>query len=280
MPSYISTNIDELLDSASPFIQELLESEEIGKTVAILGKAYALPINSYVDFANVISYILLGALKPQDVVRALQDMLKVDSDTAYKLAADLDKTVLEKARISILGKSPKDMVTLTFQEGRSPDELRKEILDTTKRDINPLKEPVSASSVLPTVVTVPQPQTNVQATASAAPTSPAASNAPAPKKSNITPGSRSQLMEQLQVLDNIPNDEEIGERLKKIQEQIAGMDKKDENLLESNVALEEFMPKEGDLTVIPAKESPATYSQAPTKYNVDPYREIPEEIAG
>jgi hypothetical protein len=267
MPSYISTNIDELLDAAPPFIQELLEGEEIGKTVAVLGKVYALPINLYVDFANIISYILLGALKPDDVVRALQDILKIDSDTAYKIAGDLEKSILEKARISILGKSPKDMVTLTFQEGRSPDELRKEILDTTKHDSTPTPSTPAATS--PTS----QPQSTTP------PATPAISPAVSPeKKSNITPGSRSALMEQLQILGDIPDDEEIGERLKKIQAQIAGIDKKDENLLESKVALEAFMPKSNDLAVIEAKESPAPYSQAPTKYNVDPYREIPEEI--
>ena len=57
------------------------------------------------------------------------------------------------------------------------------------------------------------------------------------------------------------------------------MDKKDENLLESKIALEEFMPHEGDVTVVPASEKSATYSQAPTKYNVDPDREIPEETS-
>ncbi len=267
MPSYISKNIDELLDAAPPFIQELLESDEIGKTVAILGKVYALPVNLYVDFANIVSYILLGALKPNDVVRALQDILKIDQDTAYKIAGDLEKSILEKARISILGKSPKDMVTLTFQEGRSPLELRKEILDTTKRGPEPVAQTSSApapQSATPT----PVPPTNQ---------APAAATAPTPKKTNITPGSRSQLLEQLQVLDQIPDDEEISERLKKIQEQIAGMDKKDESLLDSNIALEEFMPKERDLAVIPASEKAATYSQAPTKYNVDPYREIPTE---
>lgn len=274
MPSYISTNIDNLLDAAPPFIQELLEGEEIGKTVAILGKVYALPINLYVDFANIISYILLGALKPDDVVRALQDILKVDSGTAYKIAGDLEKSILEKARISILGKSPKDMVTLTFQEGRSPDELRKEILDTTKRDLSGPTTPAPVSVSPQTVTAAPQQTTSIAPSQS--PTNPAA--VPAEKKSNITPGSRSALMEQLQVLDDIPDDEEIGERLKKIQAQIAGIDKKDENLLDSNVALEGFMPKSDDLAVIPAKEAPAPYSQAPTKYNVDPYREIPEEV--
>lgn len=280
--TYLTGNPEELFEQAPPEIKELIVGEQVTNATAILGKSYKIPVSSYVAFENIISYILIGAIEPENAVKAIMDVLKFDQDTAVKLATDLDKTILEKARISILGKSPKDMVTLTFQEGRSPDELRKEILDTTKRDSGLTKK--QASVVSPSPLPVPPTQTApiVSAQPIQAPplaVAPAVTPAvPAEKKSNITPGSRSALMEQLQVLDDIPNDEEIGERLKKIQAQIAGIDKKDETLLDSNVALEEFMPKSDDLTVIPAKETPAPYSQAPTKYNVDPYREIAEEV--
>jgi hypothetical protein len=283
-PSYISPNLEELFDQAPPEIQELIHGVDVNNTTAILGKSYQIPVSSYIALSNIISFLLIGALKPEDAVKAIIEMLNLTQDIAIKLATDLDKTILEKARISILGKSPKDMVTLTFQEGRSPVELRKEILDTTKRESGLFKEQSSAqpAAIITPIAAAIEPQQASQPVPEAKPavTTPPAvtpSSAIPPKKSIITPGSRSQLLEQLQVLDDIPNDEEINDRLKKIQDQIAGMDKKDENILESKIALEEFMPKEGDLTVIPASEKSATYSQAPTKYNVDPYREIPEE---
>ncbi len=250
-PSYIATNQDDLFDQSPADIQELIHGDEVNNVTAILGKLYKIPVSSYIALSNIISFILIGALKPTDVVRAIVDILALSEEDAYKLAADLDKTILEKARISILGKSPKDMVTLSFQEGRSSDELRKEILDTTKR------EPV---------LDVNQP---IQVTA---PTS-----APvAAKKATAVAGSRSQLLEQLQILDTIPTDEEVSERLKKIQEQISGIEAKDDRALDSNIALQEFMPHAGDDKAVIAEAQTASYSKAPTKYNIDPYRETSE----
>jgi hypothetical protein len=309
-PSYIAPNPEELFDQSSAEIKELISGAAVNTTTAILGKTYKIPVSSYVAFENIISYLLIGALEPEDAVRAIVDLLGLSQEDAVKLAGDLDKTILEKARISILGKSPKDMVTLTFQEGtRSPDELRKEILDTTKRESALVKVQTSTPQtstpltqappiVSPQVISAPQTppvapvtvQPIVQPT-----TAPTVETAQPPtrtsevvagtvaaapveqKKPVFAAGTRTQLLEQLQVLDAIPDDEEITARLKKIQEQITGMEVKDEHQLDSNIALQEFMPKDGDSGVIVASEKAATYSKAPTKYNVDPYREIAEE---
>lgn len=258
--SYIATNQDELFDQSPEDIQELIHGDEVNNATAILGKLYKIPVSSYIALENIISFILIGALQPKDVVRAIVDILALSEEEAYKLAADLGKTILEKARISILGKSPKDMVTLTFQEGRSPDELRKEILDTTKREPVATSIPTQPTNAIPTPV-APTPVTP----------------APAPaKKATAVVGSRSQLLEQLQILDTIPTDEEVSERLKKIQEQISGIEAKDERALDSNIALQEFMPHAGDDKAVEAEAQTASYSKAPTKYNIDPYRETSE----
>lgn len=253
-PSYIAAHQDDLFDQAPEEIQALILDGEVNKTTAILGKLYQIPVSSYVALSNIISFILIGALKPGDAVRGIMDILELPEEVAIKLATDMDKTILERARISILGKSPKDMVTLTFQEGRSPDELRKEILDTTKR------EPVL-------------PPTPSQTSPSVAPVK---SVPVAPTKPIVVAGSRSQLLEQLQVLDDIPNDEEVTERLKKIQEQISGMSVKDDRALDSTVALQEFMPGNNENLTVEPEVQAASYSKAPTKYNVDPYREVTE----
>lgn len=247
-PSYIAKNLDELMENAPQEIQNLILGDEITNTTAILGKVYKIPISSYIALSNIISFILIGALKPEDVIRALVDVLKLPQDDAYKLAQDLEKSILEKARIKILGKNDVDMVTLSFDDTRSPDELRKEILDTTKRESGISKEQVAE-----------QPTTQ-------------------PKKPTVlTPGSRSQLLEQLQILGNIPNDEEVETRLGHIQEQISSMDKESERNLDNNYALEGFMFGEKGNTLAPVDVKSASYSKAPTKYNVDPYREVPTE---
>lgn len=248
-PSYIVSNPDELdrlYDKAPAYIQELISGAEVNNATTILGKLYKLPVSLFVPLENIISFILIGALKPEDTVRAIIDLLKLPEEEALRLAQDMEKTILEKARITILGKSPKDMVTLTFKEGRSPQELREEILDTTNR------------------IQVPPPSAEVKAIQSVA------------KPATAIPGTRSQLLEQLKVLDDIPNDEEINERLQKIQEQIKGFQTEDTRSLESPIALQEFMPKNGEDVVITPEERAASYSKAPTKYNVDPYREVPE----
>lgn len=234
------------MDNAPEDIQVMFEEGEVNTAATVLGKLYKLPVSKFLTLSNIISYILIGALKPEDVVRALVEMLGISQEEATKLAGDMEKTILEKARISILGKSPKDMVTLTFQEGRTPEDLRTEILDTTNRD------------------TVPPPSAEVKAVQSVA------------KPGTAVPGTRSQLLEQLQVLDDIPNDAEVSERLQKIQEQIQSMTPQDERTMESPIALQEFMPKKGDNIVVTPESKPGTYSKAPTKYGVDPYREATE----
>lgn len=251
-PSYLAHNPDELFDQAPQDVQELIHGTAVNEATAILGKLYKIPISSYVALSNVISFILIGVLKPEDAVRGIVDLLELSEEDALKLAGDLDKTILEKARISILGKSPKDMVTLSFPDGRSPDELRKEILDTTKREALVEAPLITQSAEGKQVVRQPS---------------------LAETKKNFVTGSRSQLLEQLQVLDDIPNDSEIAERLSKIQAQISGMNTSDERNLESSVALQEFMPKENERQVVEAESKSATYSKAPTQYNVDPYRE-------
>lgn len=252
---YLAPNAGELFDQAPEDIQDLIAGGEVNNATVVLGKIYKLPVSQYVDLSNIISFIMVGAIKPEDAVRALMDTFGLPEDQAISLAKDMDTSILEKARIQVLGKPATDMVTLTFPEGRSPDELRKEILDTTKRESVFVKpdEKKDAFSALQ----------NPQATQAA-------------KKNVFAPaGSRTQLLEQLQMLDTIPSDDEIAERLKKIQEQIGAMSDKDERALESPIALSEVMSG-GEEKVAEPKTMPATYSKAPTQYNVDPYREVVE----
>jgi hypothetical protein len=251
-PSYIAANQDELFDKAPPDIQELILGEEVNTATAILGKSYKIPVSSYVALENIISFILIGALQPENVVMAIVDLLELSEEDAYKLAGDLEKTILEKARIKILGKGTQDMVTLSFPgEGRARAELRKEILDTTNRESIPaVEETIKAATTV-----VPR------------------------KPLVLTPGSRSQLLEQLQLLGSIPNDEEVETRLGHIKDQIASIDSNvPSNELRSPIALQEFMfGEKGDDVVDANKPQTATYSKAPTQYNVDPYRELPQE---
>lgn len=246
--SYIATNQEELFDKASPEIQQMILGGEVSTATMILGKKYTLPINSHLALSNIISFTLIGALEPDNVVVALSDMLTLSAGDAYALAEDLEKSIFQKARITVLKKSGEDMVTLTFEKTASEDELRKEILDTTKRESGFVKDQSEKNPV------------------------------PAQPKETavLAAGSRSQLLEQLQILDSIPNDEEINSRLDHIKEQISLLDKKEGNSLDSNIALQEFMFGEEGSSAVEAEPQTASYSKAPTKYNIDPYRELTE----
>ena len=224
-------------------IQDLIASGEVEATTITLSSNYKIPVGKQVALSNIISFILIGAILPDDVVQALKELVDVTEEEALHIATDLEHSILEKARISLFKKDG-DIKTLDFQGVRSKEELRKELLDTTKRESG-LQKNQGTEALKKTTV--------------------------------IAPGSRAQLLEQLQVLSNIPDDEEIEARLQHIQEQIGAIKKQEEdNSLTSNIALKSFMfGEKGKTTADPSINRP-TYSIAPTKYSVDPYREINE----
>lgn len=243
--SYLAENNKELFESAPAEIKNLIKGGEVNTIATTVGQKHKIPIGLFQRLANTISFVLIGAIQPENVVLALTDGFELSKEDATVVAQELEKSIFEKARMITLGKSGDEVTKLEFKGERTPEELRKELLDTTKR----------ASALM-------TPQTSG-----------------IPKKASvITPGSRSQLLEQLQILGKIPNDEEIEERLSHIQEQLSSIKKVEEsNTLESNIALKSFMFGEEGKTTAPAVQKTATYSVAPTRYNLDPYREVPEE---
>jgi hypothetical protein len=243
--SYIATNTKELFDAAPADIKLLLTGGEVKSVATTLVKIHKIPIGLATRLTNIITFILIGALQPDRVIDAIKELLEFSNEQAIALAKDLETSILEKARITLLNKENTDIKTLEFKGERTPDELRKELLDTTKRESAFIK--------------------------------PQSTNLPPKKASILTPGSRSQLLEQLQIIGSIPNDEEIESRLKHIQEQIVTIKKQEDNTLESNIALKSFMFGEKGKEVVKPKLGPSTYSTAPTEYNIDPYREIVEE---
>lgn len=243
-PTYIADNRKELFESAPEGVKTLIRGGEVKAVTTQLGGKYKLQIGVYTRLSNLIGYILIGALEPSNVVRAFKEALSLSEEDSTALAQDLERGILQKARSITLGKEEPTAV-LEFKGPRTPDELRKEIMDTTKR---------TSALMVPQTSGIPK------------------------KTTPATPGSRSQLLEQLQILSSIPNDEEVEDRLKHIQEQINSIKKKeDDNSLQSNIALKSFMFGEQGKATVPAVQKTATYSVAPTKYNLDPYREVVEE---
>jgi hypothetical protein len=242
-PSYIQENTDELFENAPPYIQDLILNGEVDTVTIALSKTYNIITESQAAFCDLITYILIKALQPDDVVQALQDLVNVTPDVAISIATDLEHGILEKADISLLKKKENPIATLEFQGEKSKEDLRTALLDTTKRESALTKSPLPAGVKKAPVV--------------------------------LNPGSRSQLLEQLNVLGTIPNDEEITTRLSHIQAQISALKKQEEdNSLDSKIALKSFMFGEKGKVTADSNVTKLTYSVPPTRYTVDPYREV------
>jgi type III secretion system FlhB-like substrate exporter len=104
LPSYINDNIEELVENAPPSVLAIIDSDEISNSTIILAEKYAIPVGQQEALADVITYTLLGALQPEDVVQALQDLALLSYDQALDVATELEFSIFEKARISLLKK--------------------------------------------------------------------------------------------------------------------------------------------------------------------------------
>lgn len=243
--NYISKNVTELINNSPEEIKAFLLGEELSSQITFLGNKYKLPISSYTTLYNIVFLTIIGAIIPSNVLTAITDLLKMDEDSSAYLAKDLESGIFEYARSIILKKNSPDMVTLEFGGQKSKEDLRKEILDTTKRESAITKE--QSSPLIKRKPTV------------------------------LNPGTRPQLIEHMQILDNIPTNEEIEERLKLIKEQIESINKKEkERTLETSIPPQKFEFGEVGKTVVKPETKSASYSKAPTVYNVDPYREVTE----
>jgi hypothetical protein len=260
-PTYITGDPYELLEKASPFIKELFADGVPDAKAEELGEKFKLPVESYNALSNLISFVLIGAIEPKDIHQGLMDLVETTDETATALEKELEETLFKQVRDVTLGKKDEKeaVATLTFKKpdtvDKKTEELRKELLDTTKREQPRPKE-------------LAKPDTK-------GPPTPAS-------------GSRNQLLEQLQLLGSIPNDEEVETRLKSIQDQIENLKVKQETItVTENGETKEVTVVTNKVKVydfgenadkaVRARTQTATYSTVPTHYNVDPYREVAEE---
>lgn len=262
-PPYLAKDPQALIDAAPVFVQDLIDSGEIETLATSLGEKYKVAIDHYTALANVISFIIIGAIPPEHAIDAFQDIVGLNEADAKALVAELESGIFKKVRDTTLGKTSKDdaVVTLAFEKGNKGDkkteELRKEILDTTKRESGITKNQAKPDQT--------KPKGPPQAAS----------------------GSRNQLLEQLQILGTIPNDEEVESRLKHIQEQIAELQTKESEkqtitTTSGEVVVTTKLVKAYDFgedadKAVKARTKTASYSTAPTHYNVDPYREVSED---
>ncbi len=231
-------NVSELQDyfaNAEPEIKVFLASDELEKSVAVLGESHGLQISKYLALQNVVTLLLIGALKPEGAVDSLKEHLEITDSAAYLLAKDIDASILQKVRMSIFGKTEGEIKEIKLG---NPDEKRESLRAQIAQEINknPTPPEKDDSRKVPTM-------------------------------------SRNDLMEQLGLLEKIPNDEDVEKRMAIIKDQLEKI-KKEEEVQEKEQEKEILLkPKE---IVVTAEPKMAPYSEAPTHYNVDPYKETVE----
>jgi hypothetical protein len=262
-------DLKQLFSQAPKEVQDYFLAGEIDSAVAILGKIHKLPIGSYLGLKNVITLVLLGVVEPEKTSETIETHCGITRDVADALTQDIDRAIFEKVRISVLGKKTPGVKQLLVTNSEEPHkiDLRKELLDTTHLGSNNTDAATKGSGVPDT------------ATDKVAQGVFGSSRIGSTRTITLQPGSRSQLLEQLHMLETIPNDEEVEARLTTIKEQIASIESKKAATQEqvSISAEKDQSVEDSKAYIVSAKEHPATYSKAPTSYNVDPYREIPTE---
>ena len=178
-------NVSELQDyfaNAEPEIKVFLASDELEKSVAVLGESHGLQISKYLALQNVVTLLLIGALKPEGAVDSLKEHLEITDSAAYLLAKDIDASILQKVRMSIFGKTEGEIKEIKLG---NPDEKRESLRAQIAQEINknPTPPEKDDSRKVPTM-------------------------------------SRNDLMEQLGLLEKIPNDEDVEKRMAIIKDQL------------------------------------------------------------
>lgn len=246
--------INELFDQSPKEVQDIILGDELDNIAIELGTKYKIHIDLLTHLKDTIILILVGATEPENALASFKEHLKLDDDTTLALVRDLNISLFQKVRIDLFGKElAKDEVkkiTLGDNKNTTKDALREQITNKTRREALINKTPSERID---------------------------------PLKRGRVIGSRAQLMEQLEVLEAIPTNEDVEERLNKIKSKISSVNnliednsKEEDEVMKVKSEAKELFAEKGD-TLIKPESKTATYSKAPTNYNVDPYRETAEE---
>lgn len=237
MYDYTVEQLHEYFLQSPPEVQEILLSDDLDTTSTVLGKLYKLPVDKFLVLKNIITLILLGLIKPENVTEEIQKQISIDEKTTNSLVKDLNDSILQEARMKIFHEEGVEVKKLEIKNSTpsTTDALREEIMSKTKVESAINKAPAEVFT-MPTKEKKPVP---------------------------LIVGSHDQLLDQLNVLETIPKDDEVEDRLSKIRQQV-------ESLQQKTLAEEEVVSKKEEApVVVPVPHKPIF----PEHYNIDPYRE-------
>lgn len=243
----INNQIKQAFNDSPKEVQGIILGNELNDLALSLSEKYKIHTDLIVHFKDIVILLLVGIMKPEEAFSSLKEHLALDDETTTGLLQDLDQNVFQKVRLSLLGKkTSKDeikIITLGNKDVAQKEDLREQIANTTRRMPVQTKTPLDDFT-----------------------------NA----KKSIINGTRTQLLEQIEILEAIPSDEAVEERLNNIKEKLTSINEKMEEGRKVKDEAKEFFAELGDKI---ADNTPkvASYSKAPTKYNIDPYRELAED---
>lgn len=282
MDEKILSQLNTLLENASDSVRSVILDGHLDEAILVLINTYHLTVEESVSLKNTILLTLLGVIKPSDVRADLKKDLIIDEEALEALIKDIDTGIFEQARIALFGEEyeeGQEVKKLSLGEKESEDVLREQIMANTDRDsaikTSPLealkkKEADNKEKVVEEIVPLKElvkKGPTVQAPKEVVKEESKEKVEEKKDTSPVLPGSRSELLERLNILQSIPDSEQVSERMQSIRDQIAHMEEEKsaaDKQADIDYALSSLKQKNADKNIFP------------TSYNIDPYREIPD----
>lgn len=223
--------ITKLYTKAPESIRNFITSKELDDAIIDIALLNKVNISNYAPLKNAAILVLLGATEPNDVENALEKTMSLSHDAAHTLTQALNTTIFERARGIVLKGDTEVRAIKVAGSGEENKGLRNTIIDATKTpSINNPKATLGTQNAI-----------------------------------SSEPGSRTELMVQLELIGQIPKDEDVKDRLEKIRAQLQKANEGEVNTVSKPI----------DTTEQVSEEAPIKAHQYfPKEYAVDPYREL------
>lgn len=91
----------ERIKTLPPDLTDAVFSPDIAEILLSIGKKYGLMIDKVGELSSATNHVILGALHPRDFIPTLEDVLKIDRETAQKIAQEVNTEIFAKIRESL-----------------------------------------------------------------------------------------------------------------------------------------------------------------------------------
>lgn len=213
-------------------IRTFVTSRELDELIIEIAMNNNIAISNYTALKNAAILVLLNVTDRGQLARVLKKLLEISEEESEKISEEINTTVFNRARGIILQGDTEVRKIEVQADGTlaGTGDLRNTIIEASKS---------SAINNVPVETLTPH------------------------TKNIAIPGSRTELLEQLELVGQIPRDEDVAERLEKIHAQLESIKQKE---AEQEASYSDNSQTEG------TQNKPKPYF--PKEYAIDPYREL------